>query len=563
MELFRLFGSILIEDKKAIEALKGTDSKAKNTAQQLGEVADKGLLIGAAVVGATAAAVGGLIGLANQTSATADKWNELAKRTDMNVENLQAWGFAASQSGADIQTLERGIKTLSDSMVNAQNGSKAAQDAYAQLGITMQELSTMTPEQAFERTMFALAEMEDGALKNSIGNDLLGKSYVELKPLLKEGADGMQALKDRAKELGIVLSEDAIAAGDEYGDTMDEFTASMEGVRNEIVVNLLPKLTDMLKWFIDNMPAIKEKAGDVFGAIEKALKGIADNSNILIPILAGLAGAFVAMKVVGIINALMVAYTAFTTTATGAQVALNVAMMANPIGLVILAIAALIAIGVALWMNWDTVKEKFIAVGESLKSVLEAVKSFFVNTFDTIETKVSDVIEGIKAKFESINDKVVSVFQGTVNIVKDVVDKIKGFFNFEVSLPKIKLPRFSIKPKGWELGDLLKGSIPTMGIEWFAKGGIFDQPTIFPTASGFKGVGEAGPEAVTPISTLMDYVRTAVKEGNGNDRLVDLMETFIERMMGLQVVMSTGEVVGALASPMDMELRRLLTRRER
>ena len=102
-----------------------------------------------------------------------------------------------------------------------------------------------------------------------------------------------------------------------------------------------------------------------------------------------------------------------------------------------------------------------------------------------------------------------------------------------------------------------------MGIEWFAKGGIFDQPTIFPTASGFKGVGEAGPEAVTPISTLMDYVRTAVKEGNGNDRLVDLMETFIERMMGLQVVMSTGEVVGALASPMDMELRRLLTRRER
>ena len=563
MELFRLFGSILIDDKKAIEALKGTDSKAKNTAQQLGEVADKGLLIGAAVVGATAAAVGGLIGLANQTSATADKWNELAKRTDMNVENLQAWGFAASQSGADIQTLERGIKTLSDSMVNAQNGSKAAQDAYTQLGISMQELSTMTPEQAFERTMFALAEMEDGALKNSIGNDLLGKSYVELKPLLKEGADGMQALKDRAKELGIVLSEDAIAAGDEYGDTMDEFTASMEGVRNEIVVNLLPKLTDMLKWFIDNMPAIKEKAGDVFGAIEKALKGIADNSNILIPILAGLAGAFVAMKVVGIINALMVAYTAFTTTATGAQVALNVAMMANPIGLVILAIAALIAIGVALWMNWDTVKEKFIAVGERLKSVFEAVKSFFVNTFDAIKTKVSDVIEGIKAKFESINDKVVSVFQGTVNIVKDVVDKIKGFFKFEVSLPKIKLPRFSIKPSGWELGDLLKGSIPKLGIEWFAKGGIFDRPTIFPTASGFKGVGEAGPEAVTPISALMDYVRTAVKEGNNNDRLVDLMETFMERMMGLQVVMSTGEVVGALASPMDMELRRLLTRRER
>lgn len=534
MELFRLFGSILIDDKDAIEKLKSTDKKAKSTADQLGDVADKGLAIGAAVAGAATVAVGGLVALANATSDNADKWNELSKRTGIGVENLQGWGFAAQQSGADIATLERGMKTLSESMVSAADGGKAAQDAYAQLGISMQELSTMTPEQAFERTMYALANMEDGAKKNSIGNDLLGKSYVELKPLLAEGATGMDELRARAEELGIVMSEDAIAAGDAYGDTMDEFTSSLEGVRNKLATELLPKLTDFLNWVIDNMPQIEEVAGKALDAVSDAIEWVTDNANILIPILGGLLGAFLALKIISIISGLMAAYTAFTTTATGAQIGLNAALMANPIGLVVAAIAALIAIGILLYMNWDTIKEKLGVLWDKIKDV-------FSKVFDTIA----------------------SPFKKAWEFIKDMVDKIKDVFTFNISIPKIKLPHFSIKPSGWELGDLLKGKIPSLGIDWYAKGGIFDRPTIFPTAGGFKGVGEAGPEAVTPISVLQDYVRTAVKEGNGNEQLVTLMEAFMNRIMGLQVVMSTGEVVGALASPMDMELRRLLARRER
>ena len=78
------------------------------------------------------------------------------------------------------------------------------------------------------------------------------------------------------------------------------------------------------------------------------------------------------------------------------------------------------------------------------------------------------------------------------DLVKGIIDAIKGFFNFSISWPHIPLPHFSISPAGWQVGDLLKGSIPSLGIEWYATGGVFNGASII-------GVGEAGPEAVVPL----------------------------------------------------------------
>ena len=87
------------------------------------------------------------------------------------------------------------------------------------------------------------------------------------------------------------------------------------------------------------------------------------------------------------------------------------------------------------------------------------------------------------------------------NGVKKVIDKIKGIFSsLKLKLPKIKMPHFSVSPPGWKFSDLLKGTIPKLGIEWYAKGGIFTKPTLL----GNKGVGEAGPEAVLPLNRLWD-----------------------------------------------------------
>lgn len=152
-------------------------------------------------------------------------------------------------------------------------------------------------------------------------------------------------------------------------------------------------------------------------------------------------------------------------------------VMLGPVGIVIGIIAALIAIGVLLYKNWDTIKAKLIVF-----------KDFMVSVFTAIKDKVAAV-------FNAIKNAIMTPIRTAVDFVKKMIDKIKGFFNFKVSLPHIKLPHFSIKPKGWKLGDLLKGSIPHLGIDWYAQGGIFNSPSVI-------GVGEAGPEAVLPIEKL-------------------------------------------------------------
>lgn len=174
---------------------------------------------------------------------------------------------------------------------------------------------------------------------------------------------------------------------------------------------------------------------------------------------------------------------------------------------------------------WDTV----------LKPVLEAVWNFiedvlypaFSTVFDGIKIAVEtafdavgvaiDVVTGIFEGIKTTIDNVSEWFGGlrdgitnAINAARDAVDaaitKIKEFFGFKFEWPKLTLPRFGITPEGWKVSDLLKGSIPKIGVKWNAEGGIFDEPTIFGTARGLQGVGEAGPEAIMPLSRLQEML---------------------------------------------------------
>lgn len=160
--------------------------------------------------------------------------------------------------------------------------------------------------------------------------------------------------------------------------------------------------------------------------------------------------------------------------------------------------------------------EKF----ESVKA--EAITKFTEIKLE-IESKITDAKTMVSDIFTNIKNDITEKIEEARDKVGEAIDKIKSFFDFEFSWPHLPLPHFAISPPGWVIGDLLKGIKPELSVEWYAKGGIMDDPTIFGMNGNRLMVGgEAGPEAIAPIDTLQGYVASAV--ASQNMMLVEALE---------------------------------------
>ena len=160
---------------------------------------------------------------------------------------------------------------------------------------------------------------------------------------------------------------------------------------------------------------------------------------------------------------------------------------------------------------FDTIKRLWT---DTLKPVFDGICDFLLGVFtgdwDKALTGILNIVTGI---FNGI----ITAVQKPMDLVKDIVDKAVNFilekFDFKWEFPSIKLPHFSIKGSF----SLSPPSVPTLGIDWYAKGGVLEEPTIFginPENGNAMVGGEAGPEAVAPIETLQQYVQEAVAGQN-------------------------------------------------
>ena len=208
--------------------------------------------------------------------------------------------------------------------------------------------------------------------------------------------------------------------------------------------------------------------------------------------------------------------------------------VAAAIGPVVLAIGAAIAAGVLLYKNWDKIKAKAIAIKNAVVAAWNNMKTQIVNAFNAARTAVSNTVNSIRQKvvgaFNDMKASVASVWNGVkntisekINAAKDTisgfVNKIKGMFSgIKITFPHVPIPHFSIQPPGWKLGDLVKGKIPSLKVETFAKamqsGRILRGATIFGEQDGklLQG-GEAGAEVVAGANTVSGLIAAAVARG--------------------------------------------------
>ncbi|QUI24870.1 phage tail tape measure protein [Vallitalea pronyensis] len=460
MEIFRLFGSVFLKDEEVNKSLSNIDKRAKTTGERISDMGKKALKAGTVIATGMAAAGGALLKLATSSAEATDRIDKLSQRLGLSREGFQEWDFVLSQAGVSIESLQGGMKTLTQRMGDAINNTGKGAEAFSKLRVNVRDTTgaVKTQEQVFNEVVTALQKMPDGMEKASLAQDLFARSGQELLPLLNGTAESVEALKKEAQELGLVMSDDTIDAGVKFTDTMDKFKRSMSAVKTQIGANLMPKINELLETIIKKSPEISrvlEKAVTIIVGLFKAFGNIilfvTDNFNWLLPIITAAVGLLIGFKVLSVINALMKMWTASTFAQTLAQSGLNAAMLANPIGLVIVAIVALIAVGVALWQNWDWIIKKLNSFWQGIKKIYTTINDFVVGIFHGMADVVRGIFDGLLSGIEFILNKIINGINWVIRLLNNFSFKLPSWLGggeFGFNIREIREVRFSADKVG-------------------------------------------------------------------------------------------------------------------
>ena len=461
--------------------LRAASEQVKDLGKKL-ESAGQALIPLSAAGGAVA---GGIGALAYKSGQAADDLNTLSKVTGIGTKDLQKYNAAADLVDVSTEAIAKSHGKLTKNMSAAANGSKSQAAAFEKLGvkITNADGSLRDSDEVFQDVVSALGGMKNETERDALAMQLMGKSAMELNPLIEDQGETYKNVSDTLKKYDMdFVDQETLDKANEFNDQLDMMKmlgqTSLAIVGAQLAEYLAPALEKVAGWvgkLAEWLSKLDPRVLTVIGVIGGLVAAIAPLLIVFGKI------AFGISQIMSLMSTLGVSFTA----------------LMGPIGIAIGIIAALIAIGVLLYKNWD-----------KIKAAASALKNWIVTTFNSLKTKVSEI-------FGKIKDAMLKPIEKAKELIKGIIEKIKGFFNFKAKLPHIKLPHFVIRPKGWHLSDLLEGVIPSLGIDWYAKGGIFSSPRVI-------GVGEAGPEAVVPIDKLQNMIMAS------NAQMISALVTAIQ-----------------------------------
>ena len=647
MELFKLIGKIVIEGDEAQDEIDATKKKASDAGDGISGAFKKigGAIAAYLTVDAIKNFGAGCINAAADANAAASQFS-------------QVFGELESKAGSSLSKIanEAGI---SENRVKGSFTQIAAfakttgMDTETALGLSERALVAVADSAAFydrslEDTTESLQSFlkgnfeNDAALglsctettRNAAANELYGKSFQELSEKQKQ-LTLLKMVEDANKASGALGQ--AARESDTWGNVTGNLKQAWTDFQATLGQNILPTAVNVVKSLADKVAALAEKVPEVVAWFEK-YKGV------LVTIGTAIAVVTAGITAYNVVQAVNLAMEAAEVTTLGALIAAKLAAAAAtmalyaPYILIAAAIAAVIAIGVALYKNWDTIKEKCVELANNLKQKftemkedvaekIEAMKQAVTEKFNAIKDTIGNVmqaakdtvseklnnmkkayqdhgggikgiaaaaIEGVKGyytagftfidkltggKLSEIANKFKTKMNEARDAVKNAIEKIKGFFDFSWSLPKPRLPRFSVSGGKAPWGFMGQGSLPKIGISWYKKAYdnamLLNNPAIFgysPASGNFLGGGEGnGSEVVAGSQTLMNMIQGAVATQNEAlvyymQKLIEILATFFPQVlecMDRDIVLESGVLVGELAVPMDQALGRIKDRKGR
>lgn len=274
MNVFELFAKLGLDTSEYEKGLEGAESKGANFGAGLKTAAGVTAAGIATVTAATVASAKAFISGAADVATYGDNIDKTSQRLGISAEKYQEWDYAMQIAGTSMDNMQMGMKTLTNQLDNAKNGSEDAIAKFEALGISMEDLATMSREEVFEAAIYGFQNMSDSVERAALANDLFGRSGQELTPLFNMTNEETRQLIDTASEYGMVMSSEAVAASAGFQDSLTTMQKTMSGVRNNMMADFLPSLSTAM----DGLSAIFSGV-DVEGGlaqIEEGIKGLAD-----------------------------------------------------------------------------------------------------------------------------------------------------------------------------------------------------------------------------------------------------------------------------------------------
>ena len=499
-----------------------------------GDKMKNGLLLAGAGIAAFGATAGVALGKSiSDVSKYGDHVDKMSQKIGFSAEGFQKWDYVLNRAGTSIDSMAPVMKTLSNAAVSNS-------DAFQKLGISQEEVANMSQEELFGRTIQALSGMEEGAERTALASKLLGRGASELAPLINGGTDAIEEQMKMAEDYGMVMSDEGVKASADFVDAQTTLQGTLTGLKNKVTADFLPAATDVVNGlammasgdFMGGFALIEQGVGEFIGNIaSKVPEMVTKGGEMLVGFIQGLTEKIPEMALAAA-DAIREFADGFGENSEGGMTLIAKAgeMMVALGGALMEAASVLIPAVVELIWNYFS-ETDWIGLALSVgQAVFDGFAEIFPQAVEFVGEVVADIMdalgfhglaESVRSLFEDIQKKITGPIESARDLVDKAVSKIKGFFPINIGkiLDNIKLPHFTVDGGEFPYGVGGKGRMPDFDVEWYAKGGIFNAPNVI-------GVGEAGPEAVVPLSeNRLRPLTDAIAEANArnNEQLLNGM----------------------------------------
>lgn len=281
MKLFELLGVITVNNQDANNKISETTEKTEGLHSTLVngmETAGKwALKFAAAAATAAAATTAALVKIVSNNTAAMDTIDKASQRLGMTKKSYQEWSYVMGQCGLNMEQMESGMMALTNKMKEAADPNSDASKAFKMLGVavTDSEGNLRSVNDVFEETVAAMTMIENEGEKLALADMLFAGSGQLMMPLLNTAYDRIVELKQTANDLGLVLTDEQIAAAVQFVDTADTLKQAYGTLGTEIANTLVPALEKFYQFLIDYYPTIKKEFVEGFlPALKDVVSGV-------------------------------------------------------------------------------------------------------------------------------------------------------------------------------------------------------------------------------------------------------------------------------------------------